>query len=163
MIKIESPRRAVDATCRGSARAAARPSAQFTFEEISPRPSPAARPVARRATACLAAFFTFKEISFLSLFLLVSPSLFAAPVGAAADLASLLAPVKDALRTEDWDAAVAAGEKAVQALPDRSAAHLWLGKAYGQKAIRAPLFTRIGWAKKCKAGSSAPSRSTRRA
>lgn len=73
-----------------------------------------------------------------------------AQVGPAVDLASALAPVKEAFAAEQWDTAVAAGEKAVKALPGSSAAHFWLGRAYGQKAIKASFFSAMGLARKCK-------------
>ncbi len=39
----------------------------------------------------------------------------------------------------------------MQEAPESSAAHRLLGQAFGQKAIRASLFSRIGLAKKCRA------------
>jgi len=69
----------------------------------------------------------------------------------AVDVSSALAPVKEALKAEKWDAAVEAGEKAVKELPDSSESHLWLGRAYGQKALRASIFSEMGLARKCKA------------
>lgn len=38
-----------------------------------------------------------------------------------------------------WDAAIAACQRTVQLVPNDSDAHLWLGRAYGEKAERAPL------------------------
>jgi tetratricopeptide (TPR) repeat protein len=67
----------------------------------------------------------------------------------AVDLYSALVPVKEAFADEKWDAAVAAGEYAVKTLPGSSETHLWLGRAYGQKAIHASIFSRLGFAKKC--------------
>jgi Flp pilus assembly protein TadD len=81
---------------------------------------------------------------------LVFAAALTAPAAAAADLPALVLPVKDAIREEKWDAAVAAGERAVKEMPKNSSAHLWLGKAYGQKAIRASVFSQFGWAKKCR-------------
>lgn len=101
----------------------------------------------RGAVRLPAAFFTFKEIS---LFLLFSSSLLLSSIAFAADSASV-EPVKAALKAEKWDAAVEAGEKLVKETPDRSEAQMWLGRAYGQKAIHASLFMQMGWAKKCKA------------
>jgi Flp pilus assembly protein TadD len=100
----------------------------------------------RRAARPPAALFTLKEISlFLLLFALVFASLaFAADPPA-------LEPVRAALKAEDWDAAVEAGQKAVREEPASSTAHRLLGQAFGQKAIRASLFSRIGLAKKCRA------------
>lgn len=59
--------------------------------------------------------------------------------------------MKEAFAAEKWDAAVAAGENAVKELPGSSEAHFWLGRAYGQKAIRASIFFQMGLARKCKA------------
>ena len=41
-------------------------------------------------------------------------------------------------------------EKAVQAQPESAEAYSWLGRAYGQKAIRASIFSQMGLAKKCR-------------
>lgn len=60
-------------------------------------------------------------------------------------------PVKVALKAEKWDAAVEAGEKLVKEAPENAEAHLWLGRAYGQKALTSSIFSQMGWAKKCKA------------
>jgi Tfp pilus assembly protein PilF len=76
--------------------------------------------------------------------------LFLAAPAAAAELPPPVATVREALDAERWDEAIAAGESAVKELPESAVAHLWLGKAYGQKAIRASLFTQLGWAKKCR-------------
>jgi tetratricopeptide (TPR) repeat protein len=54
------------------------------------------------------------------------------------------------MKAEKWDDAVAAGEKAVAESPGDSSAHSWLGRAYGQKALHASLFTQMGWARKCR-------------
>jgi tetratricopeptide (TPR) repeat protein len=62
-----------------------------------------------------------------------------------------IAPIKDAIKAEKWDAAVEAGEKNVKDAPESAEAHLWLGRAYGQKALNSSIFSQMGWAKKCKA------------
>jgi tetratricopeptide (TPR) repeat protein len=62
-----------------------------------------------------------------------------------------VAPIKDALKAEKLDAAVEAGEKFVKEAPQSSEAQMWLGRAYGQKALKSSLFSQMGWAKKCKA------------
>ncbi|MGC2618629.1 MAG: hypothetical protein WA414_06265 [Acidobacteriaceae bacterium] len=49
---------------------------------------------------------------------------------------------------EQWDHAIADCEAAVKAEPANSNFHLWLGRAYGQKAQRASLFTAFGLARK---------------
>ncbi|MCM3875920.1 MAG: tetratricopeptide repeat protein [Thermoanaerobaculia bacterium] len=75
----------------------------------------------------------------------------AARVAMGADVSSAFVPVKEALKAGKLDAAVEAGVKAVKDLPDSSEAHLWLGRAYGQKAQKASVFFQMGLAKKCKA------------
>jgi tetratricopeptide (TPR) repeat protein len=49
---------------------------------------------------------------------------------------------------EAWDAAISACEKAVALEPNNSVYHLWLGRAYGEKADRSIFFKAIGLAKK---------------
>ncbi len=51
---------------------------------------------------------------------------------------------------ENWDQAVKAGERAVELAPNKSAYHLWLGRAYGQKADRASIFSAPGLAKQAR-------------
>lgn len=100
----------------------------------------------RRASAPPAALFTFKEISsslFLFSFLLSSAAFAGGPPN--------VDDVRAALKAENWEAAVEAGQRAVEEAPGSSTAHRLLGQAFGQKAIRASLFSRIGLAKKCRA------------
>jgi len=52
---------------------------------------------------------------------------------------------------QDWDRSIAAGEKAVQVAPDKSSYHLWLGRAYGEKADASSFFTAAGLARKVRA------------
>ena len=107
----------------------------------------AGRPLSatRRAESKPAALFTFKEV-FLFLFFL--PLLSLRVLNAAPPHVD---EVRAAMTAENWDAAVEAGEKAVAESPESAPAHSWLGRAYGQKAIHASLFTQMGWAKKCRA------------
>lgn len=49
---------------------------------------------------------------------------------------------------QDWDHSIAAGERATQLAPDKSNFHLWLGRAYGEKADVSSFFTAAGLAKK---------------
>ena len=49
---------------------------------------------------------------------------------------------------EDWDRSIAACEKAVSLAPNNSDYHLWLGRAYGEKADRVNPFSGVGLAKK---------------
>lgn len=93
------------------------------------------------------ALFTFKNIS---LWALLVCAVLGAAAARATETPSAFVPVKEALKAEKWDFAVEAGEKAVKELPDSSEAHLWLGRAYGQKAIRASIFSQMGLAKKCR-------------
>jgi len=52
--------------------------------------------------------------------------------------------------TEQWDAAIKTGERAVSMRPDNSNFHMWLGRAYGQKAANVnPLFA-AGLARKAR-------------
>lgn len=55
------------------------------------------------------------------------------------------------LALQNADGAVAAFEKAVALKPANSTAHLQLGNAYGFAAMKAGLFGKVGFAKKCKA------------
>lgn len=49
---------------------------------------------------------------------------------------------------ERWDDAVKAGERAVAIQPNNSDYHLWLGRAYGEKAENSPFWTAWGMAKR---------------
>jgi tetratricopeptide (TPR) repeat protein len=49
---------------------------------------------------------------------------------------------------QQWDEAIAAGQRSVELEPGNSEYHLWLGRAYGEKAERASWFAAIGLAKK---------------
>jgi tetratricopeptide (TPR) repeat protein len=49
---------------------------------------------------------------------------------------------------EDWDRAIAACERARNLDPQKSLYHLWLGRAYGEKADRAGFLSAAGLAKK---------------
>ena len=49
---------------------------------------------------------------------------------------------------QDWDRAISAGEKAVSLSPDKSNYHLWLGRAYGEKADASSFFSAAGLARK---------------
>ena len=49
---------------------------------------------------------------------------------------------------EQWDQSVNAAQRAAQLVPDNSEYHLWLGRAYGNKAEHSMWFTAIGLAKK---------------
>ncbi len=51
----------------------------------------------------------------------------------------------------EWDAAIAACEKAVKLEPANSTYHLWLGRGYGEKADHSNFFSGAGLAKKLRA------------
>ena len=48
----------------------------------------------------------------------------------------------------DWDAAIPVCEKSIELAPDNGLYHLWLGRAYGEKADRAGFLSAVGLAKK---------------
>ncbi len=52
---------------------------------------------------------------------------------------------------QQWDRAVSHGEKAVALAPNVAAYHLWLGRAYGEKADHAVFISAISLAKKARA------------
>lgn len=58
--------------------------------------------------------------------------------------------IRVALDRGDVDAAIAIGEPAAAMTPGDSETWLWLGRAYGRKAQTASVFSRIGFAKKCR-------------
>lgn len=52
------------------------------------------------------------------------------------------------LLVEDWDAAIRTCQKAVSMQPNNSRYHLWLGRAYGEKADHSSFWSAAGLAKK---------------
>ncbi len=50
-----------------------------------------------------------------------------------------------------WDQAIKAGERAIALAPDKSDYHLWLGRAYGEKAENANPFSAFSLARKARA------------
>lgn len=82
---------------------------------------------------------------------LVALVLAALPAAGSEESARHVDAVKEALKKGDLDGAASSGEKAVAADPKSADAHLWLGRAYGQKAMKASLFSQMGLAKKCRA------------
>ncbi len=81
---------------------------------------------------------------------LVAFLLGALPASGSEESARQVEAVKDAMKKGDLDAAATAGEKAVSLDPKSADAHLWLGRAYGQKAMKASVFSQMGLAKKCR-------------
>ena len=60
------------------------------------------------------------------------------------------APIQAALEKGDLDAATAAADTAVKASPRDAETLVWAGRAYGQMAMSASIFTKFSWAKKCR-------------
>jgi tetratricopeptide (TPR) repeat protein len=59
------------------------------------------------------------------------------------------APIRAALEKGDPDAATSAADAALEASPKDTDVLLWAGRAYGQRALSASVFTKMSWAKKC--------------
>jgi len=80
--------------------------------------------------------------------------LLAALLGIAASSTALastdaaLAELRQLLGSNQIEAAVKAGEKAVESYPDDARLWVWLGRAYGRRALEANLLARAGWAGK---------------
>jgi tetratricopeptide (TPR) repeat protein len=68
------------------------------------------------------------------------------PLRAEIQLAAAVEEVRSRLRDGKVDAAIEAGEAAVERLADDSHAWLWLGRAYGQQAMAASLLAKPKWA-----------------
>lgn len=58
--------------------------------------------------------------------------------------------VRQLLRENRVDDAIARGEQVTEQLPQSANAWLWLGNAYGRKALSANLLGKAGWAAKCR-------------
>ena len=58
-------------------------------------------------------------------------------------------PIRAALEKGDPDAATAAADAALKTAPKDTDVLLWAGRAYGQRALSASVFTKMSWAKKC--------------
>lgn len=82
----------------------------------------------------------------LALTLALTLALAAAPLRASHDVSR----VEQALDRGDLAAAVEAGEALVKAAPESSESWYWAGRAYGEKARHATIFTQLSWAKKCR-------------
>ena len=74
----------------------------------------------------------------------------AAPPALAAGTAPPAAPIRAALEKGDPEAAVAAADTALKSSPRDADVLLWAGRAYGQRALSASVFTKMSWAKKCR-------------
>jgi tetratricopeptide (TPR) repeat protein len=68
------------------------------------------------------------------------------PVRAEVQLAAPVEDIRTRLRDGQLDAAIKAGEAAVETLAQDSQAWLWLGRAYGRQAMEASLITKAKWA-----------------
>jgi tetratricopeptide (TPR) repeat protein len=73
-----------------------------------------------------------------------------APAPGAAEFERTLDEIGRKLDGGDTAGAVEAAEAAVETAPASSAAHLWLGRAYGQKALEASVLTKMGPARRCR-------------
>ncbi|HYN41929.1 MAG TPA: tetratricopeptide repeat protein [Thermoanaerobaculia bacterium] len=60
------------------------------------------------------------------------------------------APIQAALEKGDPEAATLAAEAALKTSPKDADILLWAGRAYGQRALSASIFTKMSWAKKCR-------------
>jgi tetratricopeptide (TPR) repeat protein len=72
----------------------------------------------------------------------------AEPLPAQTSLPASVEAVRSQLREGDIDAAIDAGEAAVETLADDAQAWFWLGRAYAQQAMRASLLGKPKWAGK---------------
>ncbi len=59
------------------------------------------------------------------------------------------APIQAALEKRDPETATAAADAALKTHPKDADVLLWAGRAYGQRALSASIFTKMSWAKKC--------------
>ncbi len=73
-----------------------------------------------------------------------------AVIAAATPLEPEAIEVRQLLRDNRVDDAIARGEQVIEQLPQSSNAWLWLGNAYGRKALSANLLSKAGWAGKCR-------------
>lgn len=60
------------------------------------------------------------------------------------------AGIQSRMTAMDFDGAVTLGEKSIADHPDSSEIWLWLGRAYGRKAQRAPVISQFALARKCR-------------
>ena len=73
-----------------------------------------------------------------------------AAVSAAGEAPKPSDPIRTALEKRDPDAAVAAADAALKSSPRDTDVLLWAGRAYGQRALSASVFTKMSWAKRCR-------------
>lgn len=59
-------------------------------------------------------------------------------------------PIRAALEKRDPEAAVAAADAVLKSSPKDTDVLLWAGRAYGQRAMSASIFSKMSWAKKCR-------------
>lgn len=90
----------------------------------------------------------------LALGMLLATALALPAATAAAQASTPLAPavleVRNLLRDNRVDDAIGQAEKTVQALPGDGKAWLWLGNAYGRKALEVGMLSKPKWAGKCR-------------
>lgn len=117
-------------------------------------------------SAVKSVFSTFVVASFLTLFAIGQAAAVPADLLAAGRIDEVIASSQSQLKSspndaasysllcrayfsvEDWDRSISTCEKAVSLAPDNSDYHLWLGRAYGEKADRANPFSGVSLAKK---------------
>jgi tetratricopeptide (TPR) repeat protein len=72
------------------------------------------------------------------------------PHAASAELERLIDEVRTKHAAKHTAGPIAAAERAVELSPLTSTARLWLGRAYGQKALEAPALAKFGPARRCR-------------
>ncbi len=82
--------------------------------------------------------------------LLAVTAVAAAGPAPAAGVALPSVPIQAALEKGDPDAASTAADAVLKAYPKDADALLWAGRAYGQRALSASIFTKMSWARKCR-------------
>lgn len=80
---------------------------------------------------------------------LLTSALLVAPAGAA-ELPATAKAIVDAFEKGDLDRTVEVAETSLKAAPRDPATLLWVGRAFGQKATKASIFTKMSWAKKAR-------------
>lgn len=92
---------------------------------------------------------TIRPIAALLVLVPLLPALEARPAPAPGT-APACAPIQAALEKGDPEAATAAADAALKGSPKDAEVLLWAGRAYGQRALSASVFTKMSWAKKCR-------------
>jgi tetratricopeptide (TPR) repeat protein len=74
----------------------------------------------------------------------------ATPAARSPQVDQFIVAIRTSLANQDLDKAIETAEAACKKEPSSSELAVWLGRAYGTKALSASVFTKFGWAKKCK-------------